>query len=69
MVGRRAVGIIFLLLVVVLWVGSSELIQLIFDNPRYAAPLTGVTHTQVSLCYLSIHTEYEWLTNSLTEAS
>ena len=33
--GRRAAGIVCILGVVLLWVGSSELIQIIFDNPRF----------------------------------
>lgn len=38
---RRAIGISCIALVVLLWVGSSELIQLIFDDPifRFESPL------------------------------
>ena len=33
--GKRAIGVVCIVLVVLLWVGSSELIQLIFDNSRF----------------------------------
>ena len=34
--GERAIGVICIVLVVLLWVGSSELIQLIFDSDKFS---------------------------------